>query len=73
MTGGAFTGDMHLAKQGDGTLVLPSVTETYTGKTDVWAGTHGYVSMVPMQADMSDYAALDALNAAWPDWRQVGT
>ena len=40
--------------------------------TDVWAGTHGYVSMVPMQADMSDYAALDALNAAWPDWRQVG-
>lgn len=39
VTGGAFTGDMHLAKQGDGTLVLPSVTETYTGKTDVWAGT----------------------------------
>jgi autotransporter-associated beta strand protein len=25
-------------KQGDGTLVLPNVTETYSGPTDVWAG-----------------------------------
>ena len=39
LTGGAFTGGMRLVKQGNGTLVLPSVTETYTGKTDVWAGT----------------------------------
>ena len=39
VTGGAFTGDMHLTKQGDGTLVLPDVTETYTGNTTVWAGT----------------------------------
>ncbi len=39
VTGGAFTGAMHLTKQGQGTLVLPNVTETYTGKTDVWAGT----------------------------------
>ena len=39
LTGGAFTGDMRLVKQGDGTLVLPKVTETYTGPTDVWAGT----------------------------------
>lgn len=39
LTGGAFTGAMHLAKQGDGTLVLPNVTETYTGNTNVWAGT----------------------------------
>ncbi len=39
VTGGAFTGPMHLTKQGQGTLVLPNVTETYTGKTDVWAGT----------------------------------
>ena len=37
--GGAFTGPMHLTKQGQGTLVLPNLTETYTGKTDVWAGT----------------------------------
>lgn len=39
LTGGAFTGSMRLVKQGDGTLVLPNVTQTYTGKTDVWAGT----------------------------------
>lgn len=39
LTGGAFTGGMHLVKQGDGTLVLPNVKQTYTGKTDVWAGT----------------------------------
>lgn len=39
LTGGAFTGAMRLVKQGDGILVLPNVTETYTGSTDVWAGT----------------------------------
>lgn len=39
LTGGAFTGNMRLVKQGDGTLVLPKVTQTYTGNTDVWAGT----------------------------------
>ena len=37
--GGSFTGAMHLTKQGDGTLILPNVTETYTGETTVWAGT----------------------------------
>ena len=39
LTGGAFTGKMRLVKQGDGTLWLPTVTETYTGPTEVWAGT----------------------------------
>jgi len=39
LTGGAFGGNMQLVKQGDGRLILPDVTETYTGKTDVWAGT----------------------------------
>lgn len=38
LTGGAFAGEMRLVKQGDGTLVLPNVTETYSGPTDVWAG-----------------------------------
>ena len=38
LTGGAFAGDMRLVKQGDGTLVLPNVTETYKGNTEVWAG-----------------------------------
>lgn len=39
VTGSAFTGDMRLVKQGDGTLVLPNVTETYKGETNIWAGT----------------------------------
>ena len=38
LMGGAFTGDTRLVKQGDGLLVLPDVTQTYTGNTDVWAG-----------------------------------
>ncbi|MCR4852242.1 MAG: autotransporter-associated beta strand repeat-containing protein [Prevotella sp.] len=39
VTGAAFTGDMSLCKQGDGTLILPDVEQTYTGTTTVWAGT----------------------------------
>ena len=39
LTGGAFGGAMRLVKQGDGKLVLPTVTQTYSGPTDVWAGT----------------------------------
>lgn len=39
LTGGAFTGKMRLAKQGDGILELPNVVETYSGETNVWAGT----------------------------------
>ena len=39
LTGVAFSGSMRLVKQGDGILVLPNVTQTYTGPTDVWAGT----------------------------------
>ena len=39
LTGGAFTGAMRLVKQGGGVLRLPAVNETYTGATDVWAGT----------------------------------
>jgi len=39
LNGGAFTGEMRLVKQGDGILVLPNVTETYSGNTDIWAGT----------------------------------
>lgn len=39
LTGGAFTGAMRLVKQGEGTLVLPSVVQTYTGETSIWNGT----------------------------------
>ena len=39
LTGGAFAGQTHLVKQGEGTLVLPNVVEKHTGGTDVWNGT----------------------------------
>ena len=39
VSGGALTGDMRLVKQGDGILKLPKVDMTYTGETNVWAGT----------------------------------
>ena len=39
VTGGAFTGSMRLVKQGDGILTLPKVDNTYTGETNIWAGT----------------------------------
>lgn len=37
--GAAFSGTTRLVKQGEGTLILPTVAETYTGNTDVWGGT----------------------------------
>ena len=37
--GAAFTGNMRLVKQGDGILNLPATTNTYTGETNIWAGT----------------------------------
>lgn len=34
--------------------------------TDEWALSHGYVAVVPVQADMTDYRAMPALNAVIP-------
>ena len=39
VSGAAFTGSMRLVKQGDGILNLPKVDKTYTGETNIWAGT----------------------------------
>ncbi len=39
VTGGALTGTTRLVKQGDGILTLPAVNMTYTGETNIWAGT----------------------------------
>ena len=39
LTGGAFGGATRLIKQGEGTLVLPNVTEKHTGETNIWQGT----------------------------------
>ncbi len=39
VSGGALTGSTRVVKQGDGILNLPKVDMTYTGETNVWAGT----------------------------------
>ena len=39
LTGSAFSGSTHVVKQGGGVLVLPAVEQSYSGATDVWAGT----------------------------------
>ncbi len=39
VSGGALTGSTRLIKQGDGILSLPKVDMTYTGETNIWAGT----------------------------------
>lgn len=39
VTGGALTGKTRVVKQGDGILNLPKVAMTYTGETNIWAGT----------------------------------
>ena len=60
LTGGAFAGTMRLVKQGDGVLVLPDVTEAYTGETNVWAGTlrfNGTMASSPVW--LNRFATLD--------------
>ena len=39
VTGGALTGSTRVVKQGDGILTLPAVDMTYSGETNIWAGT----------------------------------
>ncbi len=39
LTGAPFTGGTQVVKQGGGILILPAVEQTYTGATQVWAGT----------------------------------
>ncbi len=51
VTGGAFTGEMRLVKQGDGILSLPAVNQTYTGPTDIWAGTLNFDGQL-LQSDL---------------------
>ena len=39
VSGGALSGNTRVVKQGDGILTLPAVDMTYTGETNIWAGT----------------------------------
>lgn len=47
VSGAAFTGSMRLVKQGDGTLNLPNTNNTYTGETNIWAGTVNFDGKLP--------------------------
>ena len=39
LTGGAFSGNTRIVKQGEGTLILPNAVHTHTGETNIWNGT----------------------------------
>ena len=45
--GAGFSGNTRLVKQGDGILNLPAVEQTYSGSTDVWAGTLNFDGSMP--------------------------
>ncbi len=47
VTGAPFTGAMRLVKQGEGILTLPTAEHTYTGETNVWAGTLNFDGKLP--------------------------
>lgn len=46
LTGGGFSGDMRLVKQGNGILDMASANHTYTGDTKVWGGTLSFNGMM---------------------------
>ena len=46
LTGGGFSGDMRLVKQGNGILDMASANHTYTGDTKVWGGTLNFNGMM---------------------------
>lgn len=47
VSGGALTGSTRVVKQGDGILTLPKVDMTYTGETNIWAGTINFNGSAP--------------------------
>ena len=49
--GAAFTGTTRVVKQGDGILTLPALNQTYTGSTDIWAGTLNFDGKL-LQSDL---------------------
>ncbi len=61
LTGSAFTGAMRLVKQGDGALTLPNVEQTYSGDTELWAGTLNFDgTMAKSHVWMNRFAKLNS-------------
>ena len=46
LTGEGFSGNTQVVKQGGGVLVLPAVEQSYSGATQVWAGTLQFDGMM---------------------------
>ncbi|MDE6341026.1 MAG: autotransporter-associated beta strand repeat-containing protein, partial [Muribaculaceae bacterium] len=66
ISSGTFGGQMRLVKQGDGTLKMPEGTHTYTGKTEVWAGTlalNGELTNSPVWLNRFGVLETSSLNA----------
>lgn len=67
VTGGAFTGTMRLVKQGDGELILPNVTQTYTGETSIWAGSLSFDGeMQNSKVWMNRFTKLNTVGGKFP-------
>lgn len=67
VTGGAFGGEMRLVKQGDGVLTLPNVVQTYSGPTDIWAGTLNFDgTMQNSHVWMNRFAELNSNGGKFP-------
>lgn len=65
ITSGNFTGGMKLVKQGDGKLIFPNGTQSYTGNTEIWAGTivfDGELSNSPVWLNRFGILETSALN-----------
>ncbi len=66
ISAGSIGGNMRLIKQGDGKLVMPDGTHSYTGKTEVWAGTfalNGELSSSPIWLNRFGVLETSKLNA----------
>lgn len=66
ITSGSFGGGMKLVKQGDGKLVMPTGTHTYSGPTEVWAGTfalNGELTNSPVWLNRFAILETSSLNA----------
>lgn len=67
ITDGSFAGEMRLIKQGDGKLVMPAGNHSYSGKTEVWAGSfalEGELTNSPMW--LNRFAVLETSSLSVP-------
>jgi len=74
LTGGAFSGDMRLVKQGDGILKLPKYSgQMFYGPTEVWAGTLvvGQGGLKESPVWLNRFARLESYPDTWGHYDSV--